>query len=228
MKLTLVESFAREGDVRSFVFKPEKELAWSAGQYLHYTLPHPEADDRGVERWFTISSAPSEKNIMITTRISGERSSSFKTALVALKPGDTIEADEPEGDFVITDPSRNMIFVAGGIGITPYRSMLVESAAQGQKLHVRLLYPNRTNDIPFREELDRLAQENHDLQIEYIVQPDRLDNQKLEQIIHETDNPIVYISGPEPMVEALTEEVGKMGVSGDNIRSDYFPGYEAD
>jgi ferredoxin-NADP reductase len=228
MILTFTGSKQREGDARAFIFEPQKPFDWTAGQYLHYTLKHPETDDRGDTRWFTISSAPSEGYVMITTRINAERSSSFKQALTALKPGDQIEAEGPEGDFVVEDVSRNYIFIAGGIGITPFRSILTEAAAKGQQLHVELLYANRNQDIVFREELDALQAQNPHLKIRYVIDPERLDNQLLQERIPATDNPLIYVSGPEPMVEALTADIAKLGVSEDNIKGDYFPGYEAE
>jgi ferredoxin-NADP reductase len=228
MKLKFVSSRDRTTDVKEFVFEVSPPLTWQAGQYLHYVLPHDNADDRGEERWFTISSAPTEREIRITTRIDGEHSSSFKSALQALQPGDTIEADGPEGDFTVTDLSRNYVFVAGGIGITPLRSMLMEADAKGRRLHVQLLYPNRNNDIPFKDELDSLQTKNPNLKVQYIVQPQRLTPELLQQTIQATENPAIYISGPEPMVKSLAAEVERIGVGKDNIKTDDFPGYEAD
>jgi ferredoxin-NADP reductase len=228
MKLQFIRSISRATDVKEFVFQANPDFRWQAGQYMHYVLPHANADDRGEERWFTISSAPSEGEIRITTRIADEHGSSFKTALQALQPGDTIEADGPEGDFTVMDTNRNYIFVAGGIGITPLRSILTEAAAKNQQLHVQLLYPNRSNDIPFRDELDALQSKNPNLQVEYIVQPERLTPERLQQAVQATENPLIYISGPEPMVKSLADEVAKMGVAKDNIKIDDFPGYEAD
>lgn len=228
MKLKFVQSRDRTRDVKEFIFQADSTLQWQAGQYMHYVLPHPNADDRGIERWFTISSAPSEGEVRITTRIDGEHGSSFKQALQTLQPGDTIEADGPEGDFTVTDTSRNYIFVAGGIGITPLRSILTEANAKGQQLQVQLLYPNRSSDIPFKDELDALQSKNPNLKVQYIVQPERLTPDLLQQKINATENPIIYISGPEPMVKALAADVAKMGVSEENIKIDDFPGYEAD
>jgi ferredoxin-NADP reductase len=226
MKLQFVESRDRAADVKEFVFKPEAGFSWQAGQYMHYVLPHDDADDRGTERWFTNSAAPSEGEIRITTRIAAENGSSFKRALLSLKPGDTIEADGPEGDFVITDPSRNYIFVAGGIGITPLRSILTEAAAQGQPLHVQLLYPNRTDDIPFKDELEALQAKNPNLSVDYIVLPNSLTSGMVFQKVQATDNPIVYISGPAPMVKSFEAELKQSGVSDEDIKIDDFPGYE--
>jgi ferredoxin-NADP reductase len=228
MKLYFKESIQREGDVRSFIFEAKDPVSWEAGQFIHYTLEHPEADDRGVERWFTVSSAPSEGDIVITTRINAERSSSFKTALLQLKPGDTIEADAPEGDFVVDDPTQKYVFIAGGIGITPYRSILKEASVQGQQLNVKLIYANRTDEIAFKQELETLRQSNPNLQIDYVVAPRKLDDEMLQQIADENKDALIYVSGPEPMVEDLTDKLTDMGMPKDSVKGDYFPGYEAE
>lgn len=228
MKLQFVGAQPVTGDVVTFIFKPEQPISWRPGQYFHYQLPHDAADDRGTERWFTNSAAPSEGHIAISTRIDPEHGSSFKKALKALKPGDTIEADGPEGDFVIEDEQRNYIFVAGGIGITPFRSILKEAYAQDKQLHVTLLYANRNADIPFQEELEQFALTNPNLRIKYIVQPERIDLNLLKQYIAEVENPFVYISGPEPMVKAFAEQLQGSGFPEESVKLDDFPGYEAD
>jgi ferredoxin-NADP reductase len=228
MKYTFDRSLPIKSDITSFVFTPEQPVNYRAGQYFHYVLPHPEADDRGTERWFTNSAAPSEGHNVISTRVNATPGSSFKRALQALRPGDTIEADGPEGDFVIDDPSRNFIFIAGGIGITPFRSILAEAGKQGLRLKVTLLYANRDLEIPFAGELDQLAVQNPDLKIEYITQPARIDTDLISRHLKATENPLVYISGPKPMVKALAEQVTGLGLAEENIKLDDFPGYEAD
>ncbi len=228
MILTFIEKIQKEGDAWSFVFAPKEPVTWVAGQYTHFKLLHANTDDRGDERWFTISSAPTEKNIVITTRINSEKSSTFKQALFALQPGTDIEAGDPEGDFTVADPSANYIFIAGGIGITPFRSILTEYANRGQNLPVQLLYANRNSQIIFESELAEIQKLNSQLSVQYVIHPNRLDEQLLRDKISATNDPLVYISGPEPMVEALTELVAKIGVPKDNINSDYFPGYEAE
>jgi len=225
MRLQLTNTTDREGDVKEFAFQAPQGFTWVAGQYMHYVLTH-DADDRGIERWFTISSAPSENEIRITTRINHEHSSSFKEKLQALRPGDEIEADGPEGDFVIQDPTRNYLFVAGGIGITPIRSMLVEAKAQGVQLNATLLYANRNEAIPFRDELDSLQMQNPSLKVEYIVSPDQLDAAKILETAATIDNPLIYISGPKPMVKSLKQQLLDAGVEKQNLKTDNFPGYE--
>jgi ferredoxin-NADP reductase len=193
---------------------------------MHYVLPHDAADDRGVERWFTNSAAPSEGEVRITTRINHEHSSSFKSALQALQPGDTIEADGPEGDFTLDDLARNYIFVVGGIGVTPVRSILTEAASQGQQPHATLLYANRNQDVTFRDELEALKAKNPNLTINYVIDPQRIDDELLKSTLESVENPLVYVSGPEPMVKSMMEQLKALGVTEDNLKADDFPGYE--
>ena len=118
--------------------------------------------------------------------------------------GAEIEADGPEGEFVVTDPNRNYIFVAGGIGITPFRSILADAYHNGRrKLKVHLLYGNHNNVILFKDELDIFTQRNAALKIDYVVEPEHIDEDRLKRAIESVDNPYIYISGPEPMVEAF-------------------------
>ena len=111
----------------------------------------PEPDDRGVERFFSIASAPHEKHVMVTTRFA-PKSSSFKKALRNLRPGDAIEAHDLEGDFVVDDAEKTFVFIAGGIGITPFRAILLDLDYNKKPLNVQLLYANRDNDFPYRKE----------------------------------------------------------------------------
>ncbi|HET7673301.1 MAG TPA: FAD-dependent oxidoreductase [Candidatus Saccharimonadales bacterium] len=226
MKLRFIRAEKVVGDVVKFMFEPEQALDWTPGQYMHYLFPHENEDDRGHERWFTISSAPFEGHVAISTRIS-EQGSSFKRALQNLQPGDEIEADGPEGDFTLVDTDRNYIFVAGGIGITPFRSILYDAYNKGMNLKLKLLYATRNHDIPFKDELDQFAGNNPNMSIEYIVDPDSIDKELLGQRIAEVDNPIVYVSGPKPMVKSFAKELAELGLHKDDIKTDDFPGYEA-
>jgi ferredoxin-NADP reductase len=226
MKFRFIRSQPVRADVISFIFEPQQPVSWKAGQYFHYLLPHQHEDDRGHERWFTCSAAPFEGHVMISTRINDEHGSSFKRALRALKPGDDIEADGPEGEFIIEDFERNYVFVAGGIGITPFRSILTQANHDGQQLHVDLLYANRNNEIPFQDELDQYAAANPNLKVEYIVQPNGIDIDMLKQRVGSLDNPVVYVSGPKPMVEAFAAQLREIGLPEQSIKTDDFPGYE--
>lgn len=227
MKLSFVRSEAVVSDVRTFIFEPEESISWLPGQYIHYKLPHPDADERGTERWFTNSAAPFENHVAISTRINSEQGSSFKRALMALQPGDLIEADAPQGDFTIGDPDRNYIFIAGGIGITPFRSILFDAYNKGLKLKVNLLYATRSNDIPFKDELNLFATNNPNLKIEYIIDPASIDTDLMKSRIEAVEDPLVYISGPKPMVKNFARQLREMGLDKSNIKKDDFPGYKA-
>ncbi|MBI4040015.1 FAD-dependent oxidoreductase [Candidatus Daviesbacteria bacterium] len=229
MKLTLTHRSPEVAGVETFVFQPEGPLTWKAGQFIHYILPHSNPDDRGSERWFTISSAPFEGEVHITTRITSPKGSSFKQALLNLTAGDVIEGEDPDGEFVI-DPSTNSgqdyVFIAGGIGITPFRSILLDLDHNNQPIKVSLLYGNRDQNIVFKKELDELAIKHPSLKIHYIIDPQKIDQDTIKQYIPDLNKPVFYVSGPEPMVEAMEKMLMDMGIKDENIKRDFFPGYK--
>lgn len=222
--MRLKEVRKESSDVYSFIFAPEQEITWQAGQYLRYTLDHASPDDRGISRFFTIASAPFEKNIQLATRISLEKGSSFKKALVDLVPNSTIEAFGPSGKFVVEDEGK-YVFVAGGIGITPFRSILLDLNARGQEIDVVLMYANRTEEIPFKDELEKLKISNPEFRIEYFIGDEKIDAQAIQDKILDFKERMFYISGPKPMVEALSTTIRGLGVDESKIREDFFPGY---
>ena len=225
MKFTLTTTKQEASDTVSFIFAPSQPLQWRAGQFLRYVLDHPDPDDRGVERYFSISSAPHEKHVMVTTRFA-PRSSTFKKALRSLKPGDTIEADQLEGDFVVEDPEKTFVFIAGGIGITPFRAILLDLDHNQKPLNVQLLYANHDQDFPYREELEALRERHPKFRIDYVVSPNRIDQESIPKLVPDLKKPIIYVSGPEPMVESMDEILKAIGVPEERIKNDFFPGYE--
>lgn len=223
MKLTLRATKREASDIFSFIFTPERPLRWRAGQYLHYILNHPKPDDRGVERYFSIASAPHEKLLMLTTRFA-PKGSSFKQALKKLKPGDVIEARENGGDFVLDHRRKKFVFIAGGIGITPFRAILLDLDRNRKPLNVQLLYDNRDNDFPYRKELEALKKRHPEFRIDYVVSPERIDEKSIPKLVPDLDKPVFYVSGPEPMVESLDKTLKKLGVLKKRIKNDFFPG----
>lgn len=229
MKLAFKGKFVKPGNVTRFVFTPAEPTTWKPGQYVHYTIPHDKADDRGDERWFTISSAPFEQDIWITTRINNDRSSSFKQELLNLEPGEVIETDQPEGSFIIEDLTKEYVFVAGGIGITPFRSILNQLHHDGNELRVELLYANRDeNNIPFRDELESISQQHPGINITYFNGDNIIDETALKEAGAKLDQPMYYVSGPEPMVESFKTTLENMGIDEQYAKFDYFPGYETE
>lgn len=224
MKLTLKSVRPEAGNVKTFVFSPESEISWKAGQYMHYVLPHEPADERGNERWFTISSAPHEKDVQITTRIFDGDGSSFKKALNAMSVGDQIEADGPEGSFVVDDPNQEHVFIAGGIGITPMRSIIAELAHHNLPIYISLLYANRDENVVFKDELEAIADKHHNFNIEYFIGDNLIDKDALAKYL--SGSAVFYVSGPKPMVEAVNQQLLGLGLDSERIKLDDFPGYE--
>ncbi|MBU6214479.1 FAD-dependent oxidoreductase [Patescibacteria group bacterium] len=228
MRLTLTERREESPGVESFLFEPAGPLSWRAGQFLHYVLHHEPTDDRGSDRWFTVSSAPSEKHVMLTTRFTPEGGSTFKQALNNLKIGEQIEISDVDGDFVIDESGEPCVFIAGGIGVTPFRSILKELDSTKKKFDITLLYANRDESIPFKDELEAIARRNDGLKIQYVISPERIDEKRIRALIPGSEKPIFYISGPEPMVESMTATLTAMGVPKERLKQDWFPGYAAD
>ncbi|MGH7240320.1 MAG: ferredoxin--NADP reductase, partial [Candidatus Saccharimonadales bacterium] len=173
------------------------------------------------------SSAPHENDITITTRITPENGSSFKKHLADMKPGDTIEADAPEGDFVIDGYDRDYIFVVGGIGITPFRSILSQMEHDDKGANIEILYANRSQDTKaYKDELEALSSKHTDINVRDFYGDNIIDQAALEAAGAKLNDPTYYISGPEPMVEAFEKVLDNMGVDDAHKRFDYFPGYD--
>lgn len=224
MKLKLIERKPLFEDVESFVFEPNEPVEWQPGQYMHYVFPHHDEDNRGEERWFTISAPPFQKNITITTRFTEERGSSFKKALRNLKVGDTIQADGPKGKFIIEDFDRKHILIAGGIGITPYHSMLVQFDHDGRMPDIELLWANRDENFVFGDELSALESKYPNFNIHKFIGDRRIEKSDFQPYTDDPDT-IFYVSGPEPMVENYAETLKQMGLPEERVRTDFFPGY---
>lgn len=209
-------------DIGMFWFKPDKPVRYVAGQFTELRLPHENMDDRGDKRWFTISSSPTEPLLAITTRNSHDAASSFKKQLFNLEPGSKLQLAEPMGDFVLPkDKSIPLFFIAGGIGITPMRSMIKWLADTGEKRDIKLLYAvHGHNEAIFKELF-----ENYDAEVE--ITTERLTVEQVLKFIGDASKKLIYISGPEPMTESLFKDLRKSGVDQKQLVTDYFPGYSA-
>lgn len=223
MKLTLQEKENLTDNVWAFRFTPSEPLTWIAGQFVYVELPHNNPDAEGTTRWFTNSAAPYEGILQITTRVT---ESSFKQALSKLEVGSSELQllENPDGDFVWQDSSTPIVFVAGGIGVTPFRSILRQRAHDKQPLNVTLVYGSRTPEVPFKDELEQLVTDDPQLKIHYVV-GSPLTAASLQSLVPTLDQALVYVSGPEPMVEALGEDLKRHGLSESQLKQDFFPNY---
>lgn len=234
--LRLVRTEKLSSGIMSFWFEPARKFVFNAGQFLEYTLPHPHTDNRGMRRYFTIASSPTEDLTLLTTRFFPQ-SSSFKTALRTLRPGREITIFSPEGDFVLpADEKQPLVFIAGGIGITPFRSMIKYLLDENQPRPVTLLYSARApEDFAFRELFDE-AKTKLGLKVVYTVTNQQIgsswegrigliDENLIRDSVSDLENSLFYVSGPQPMVEEFRKMLANMGIIQAKIKTDYFPGY---
>jgi len=232
MKVVFDHDQAESDTIRTFFFRHETELIYTAGQFTQLTIPHSHPDDRGINRWFTLSSSPTDDLLSITTRLS-PKSSSFKKALFDLKPGTELNIAEPMGDFVLPKLIQTpLYFVAGGIGITPFHSILSWLHSTSEERPIKLLYGVRTeDDIIFQDLLTKSK-------IDYVIvveepsaawggERGKLEAEKITGLIEPTPDSLVYISGPEPMVEALQNQlIRSSDIKKPQLVLDFFPNYE--
>lgn len=220
-------------DIRSFWFKPSQPLNYTAGQFTEITLPHKDVDDRGIKRWFTLSSAPGGELVSITTRRAHEQSSSFKKALWALQPGQEVDMAEAMGDFVLPKLTQTpLIFVAGGIGITPFHSIAAWLRDTKESRPIRLLHAVRTEDDIIFQDVFEAANINETV---VVSEPSetwggvrgRLDAETILGLEKPSDDALIFLSGPEPMLEALEADLKEHGIAERQLVTDFFPGYNS-
>ena len=223
---------------RTMSFRFAKPEAWSyrAGQFIDITLiDPPDTDAEGNLRGFSISSAPREDVITITTRL---RDTAFKRVLQQMPLGTVVKVEGPFGDLRLHHAQRPAVLLAGGIGITPFRSILVEAiGAAGLAYPVVVFHANRTpEDAAFADELRGLAAADTNLTFVPTMtaaeqshpwegERGHIDAAMLQRHVDRASAPIYYIAGPPGMVQALREMLIGSGVDEDDVRIEEFTGY---
>lgn len=211
-------------------FETEESFTWTPGQWLLYDIKHPQIDERGTTRKFTISTTPSEEMIGLACRFY-EDGSSFKRELLRLHPGDTVEAEGPFGEFILPSDIPGAVLVAGGIGIVPYKPMLKSWIAKGAKSFIHLIYANRSDDFPYKELLDSLSDQHTNLKIDYVNTSGAgfLDAHKIMELAGDDlyKQGLVYIAGPKPMTKDLTKQFEK-SYANIRVKKDSFSNYNPD
>ena len=232
MKVVFDHVEAEAANIKTFHFKPEREVHYTAGQYIELHIPHAHHDQRGSKRWFTLSSSPTDDDLTITTKYAGDdASSSFKKTLFTLKPGTELDMADPMGDFVLPKLIQTpLIFVAGGIGITPFHSILRWLAETGEERPIKLLYAVRTEDeIVFQETFQKAGVEPTIVVSEpsdtWGGERGRITAELILGLEKPSDDTLIYLSGPEPMVQSLAKEIHAAGIEKRRIVSDEFPNY---
>lgn len=218
----------------AFYFEKPDGFSFKAGQYGDFSLIKPPyTDEEGTIRSFSLANAPYEERLMIATRM---RPTAFKKILDSMAMGSPVKMEAPLGSFTLhSDASRPAVFLAGGIGITPFRSMILQAVKDNLPHQLFLFYSNRgTKDAPFLEELTRIAADNSRLTlIPTMTQEDPswrgqkgyIDQTLITKYIPEPIGPMYYLTGPPPMVAAMRSVLELLTVKDDDIKTEEFTGY---
>ena len=221
----------------AFHFEKPEGFAFKAGQFGDFTLINPvETDAEGNIRGFSLASAPYEADLMFATRM---RDTAFKRVLKTMEIGTEVSLDAPYGSFTLHNNSKiPAVFLTGGIGVTPVRSIVLQAAHDNLPHKIFLFDSNRRpEDAAFLNELMEAQEKNPnytfigtmtemekssqdwDGETGYITKP------MLVKYVGDLTLPIYYIAGPAAMVTAMRKALNEAGVDDDNIRTEEFSGY---
>ena len=211
----------------AFRFEKPAGFAFKAGQSANFALLEPPAEPNSARRTFSLASAPYEKELMVATRM--REGSHFKRALKALPAGAKVKLVGPAGNMTLhDDPARAAVFIAGGIGITPFRSMLLQADHERLEHRLYLAYSNRRREhAAFLDELQALERRNTRFRLlaPMTDAEGMLDEEKLKRFVGDAPSPVYYLAGPPAMVQAMKAILARNGVAPDDVRSEEFFGY---
>jgi ferredoxin-NADP reductase/Na+-translocating ferredoxin:NAD+ oxidoreductase RnfD subunit len=223
LPLKFVHKITEAAGIESFVFSGKNNFKYTAGQYMEWTLSQHDSDFRGNRRYLTISSSPTEQDLMFSVKLPPEKPSAFKSRIEGFKKGDVILADGLAGDFGLPKSEKQKLaFLAGGVGITPFRSMVKYAIDFGHQRDIHILYSAVYEDEFAFKKLFSEA-EKFGVRTTYIT--DKIDQAKIKATITDFAERIFYISGPYGFVHAMQDNLLKLGVQPKQIKTDYFPGY---
>ncbi|MBX3329738.1 MAG: FAD-dependent oxidoreductase [Nitrospira sp.] len=221
----------------AFQFEKPEGFTFKAGQSIDVTLlDPPETDGEGNGRAFSIASAPDEGMLLVATRM---RDTAFKRVLGAVPIGSRVKIEGPFGNLVLhNDQNRAAVLLAGGIGITPFRSILLRATSEHLPHRLFCFYANRRpEDAPFLQELEALRGQNPSYTFvptmtdmsrsdsSYRGETGRIDQAMIVKHLKSAASPIYYLAGPPGMVRAMRTVLNSMGVDDDDIRTEEFAGY---
>lgn len=222
----------------AFQFHKPNGFTFVPGQAINLTLSDASttADDQNVRHTFSIVSAPFESHLVIATRM---RDSIFKRALKSLPFCSQVTIDGPFGTFGLdSDHARAAIFIAGGIGITPFVSILRQAANEQSAQRLILLYSSRRpEDAAFLAELQQIEEQNLNFRLVATMTEMHASSRLwpnhtgfitadlLASVVGDLAKSIYYVVGPSGMVESMRETLNQSGIDGNDIRSEEFYGY---
>jgi ferredoxin-NADP reductase len=238
MKLQLKKKLKLTKNTYSFIFDSKRGIKWLPGQYFYFTFPNLAANDsRGPTRHFTISSSPTEGDLTITTRI--RDASVYKKSLKRLKENDILEVEGPTGTFIIDEKEKGPhILIAGGIGITPFRSHIKYALDKKLDTNFHLIYSCSTpKEIVFFKELQTWNEKYKNIKVDFTIsKPEkintkwnglkgRIDKNMIKNTANNIKTSTFWICGPPKMVTEMENIVESLNIKSENIRSEKFTGY---
>lgn len=219
----------------AFLLEKPGGFTYKAGQFADYTLIDPkETDAEGNTRGFSLASAPFEQDIMFATRM---RDTAFKRNMKTMDIGTELTLDAPYGSFTLQNNTKiPAVFLSGGIGITPVRSIILQATSDKTDHKIFLFYANKTpKDAAFFDELKDAEESNpnftfipsmtEDKSNEWHGETGFFTKEMLTKYIGDLKIPIYYIDGPAGMVASLRKTLIDAGIDEDNIRTEEFTGY---
>lgn len=235
--LKLLQKLNIATEMKDFVFFPEKELSFSPGQYMEWTLPHKNPDSRGNRRYFTIASSPTEGAIRLGVKFYSH-GSSFKRALSELTESVPIVGAQLSGDFTLPkNKEKKLAFIAGGIGVTPFRSMIKYLIDKKEQRSIILFFSNKTADEIVYTDVFNQAQSDLGIKTVYALtdkekipagwtgKVGRVDAEMIKAEAPDFMERMFYLSGPHAMVSGYKKTLQQMGVPKKHIKTDFFPGF---
>lgn len=221
--LRVIRTRQESSDCMSVVFGRPQGLTFNAGDWLDIRFLDP---DLAVGRTFSFASAPTEADLQITFRIGR---TPFKRRLEAVVAGETLLITQYGSNGFLLDRGSSAVFLAGGVGIAPFRSMIKDVIDHGDKVPITVMNVNRTDDAPFKEELLGWASEHDNVEIPHVSSAagGRLTIERLRALIErpQGSDPAFYVAGPPGFVTATTALLSRIGVGPNDIKSDSFTGY---
>lgn len=235
--LTLRKKIKIADDTVEFVFHPPSKLHFLPGQYLEWTLSHQKQDGRGMRRYFTIASSPTESEIKLGVKFY-QKPSSYKKALDGLALGDSIVASQLAGEFTMpADVTKKLVFLAGGIGVTPFRSMVRYLIDTSQKRDITIFYASKSySDIAYEEVFDEarrkfgiktvyVLNDTSNIPPDFTYQEGVISKEMILQQVPDFKERIFYISGPRAMIVSFKKTLKEIGIPTSQIKTDFFPGF---
>lgn len=221
--LSFKEKIQESEEVHSFIFSADKLPSWKAGQHAIFTLPGKKITEK-TWRPFSVASAPHEGEVRVGT-ILPPTPSSFKQNLSVLQPGEKVRMFGPYGELYIRPKMKTVVAVAGGIGITPFRSIIADLTNRQSDISLTLIYASSNGNYTYKNELDNWAQINKNINIIYVVSSEEVYSTLAVELVKYKNSAHYFISGAPKMIDGVRKYLLENGVSKKQILNDPFKGY---